>query len=54
MSQKYECQVCGYIYKPSEGDPDHGVDPGTDFVDLPDDWECPLCGAPKEDFLPLD
>ena len=24
---------------------------GIDFEDLPDDWECPLCGALKEDFV---
>ena len=47
---KYECQVCGYIYDPAEGDPDNGVKPGTAFKDLPADWECPLCGASKDDF----
>ena len=47
---KYECQVCGYIYDPAEGDPDNGVEPGTAFNDLPADWECPLCGASKDDF----
>jgi rubredoxin len=50
MSQKYECQVCGYVYNPAEGDPDNGYPAGTSFADLPEDWECPLCGAPKEDF----
>ena len=29
---------------------DDGIDPGTEFEDLPDDFECPLCGAGKEDF----
>ena len=48
--QKYECVICGYIYDPAEGDPDNGVDPGTAFADIPDDWVCPLCGAGKEDF----
>ncbi len=47
---KYECQVCGYIYDPAEGDPDNGVKAGTAFKDLPADWECPLCGASKDDF----
>ena len=23
---------------------------GTPFDDLPDDWKCPGCGAPKEAF----
>ena len=48
--QKYVCDVCGYIYDPEEGDPDNGVDPGTSFADLPEDWVCPMCGAGKEDF----
>lgn len=48
--KKYVCDVCGYIYDPAEGDPDNGVEPGTAFEDLPDDWECPVCGASKEEF----
>ncbi|MEA3359499.1 MAG: rubredoxin [Thermodesulfobacteriota bacterium] len=47
---KYVCEVCGYIYDPAEGDPDNGVSPGTAFVDIPEDWVCPVCGAPKDDF----
>ncbi len=47
---KYVCGVCGYEYDPALGDPDHGIEPGTKFEDLPDDWECPLCGSPKGVF----
>jgi rubredoxin len=47
---RYVCTICGYVYDPEQGDPDNGVDPGTKFDDLPDDWECPVCGASKEDF----
>jgi flavin reductase (DIM6/NTAB) family NADH-FMN oxidoreductase RutF/rubredoxin len=47
---KYVCDICGYIYDPKEGDPDNGVEPGTAFGDIPDDWVCPVCGAPKSDF----
>lgn len=47
---KYECSVCGYIYDPEDGDPDNGVDPGTSFGALPDDWTCPVCGADKSQF----
>lgn len=50
---KWQCSVCGYVYDPSIGDIDNSISPGTAFEDLPDDWECPLCGAPKEDFNPL-
>ena len=47
---KYVCGMCGYVYDPAEGDPDGGIDPGTAFEDLPDDWTCPICGASKDDF----
>lgn len=47
---KYVCDVCGYVYNPEEGDPDNGIEPGTSFEDLPDDWVCPVCGAPKSEF----
>jgi rubredoxin len=48
--QKYRCILCNYIYDPELGDPDGGIEPGTAFDDLPEDWVCPLCGAGKEDF----
>ena len=47
---KYVCGPCGYVYDPAEGDPDNGVDPGTKFEDLPDDWVCPICGVDKDEF----
>ncbi len=47
---KYVCSVCGYVYDPDEGDPDNGIEPGTAFEALPDDWTCPVCGAEKEEF----
>ena len=47
---RYVCTVCGYVYDPGQGDPDNNVEPGTSFADLPDDWVCPVCGAPKSDF----
>ena len=50
--KKYVCDVCGYVYDPAEGDPDNGIDPGTAFEDLPDDWVCPLCGVGKDQFSP--
>jgi rubredoxin len=47
---KYVCTVCGWIYDPKKGDPDNGIEPGTEWEDVPEDWTCPVCGAPKEDF----
>ena len=52
--KKYKCEICGYIYDPSEGDPNCGIQSGTAFEDIPDDWECPLCGVGKEDFTSVD
>lgn len=48
--KKYVCNVCGYVYDPAEGDSSNGIAPGTAFEDLPEDWVCPLCAAPKDDF----
>ena len=52
--KKYECETCGYIYDPELGDPDSGIEPGTAFEDIPDDWVCPLCGVGKDDFTPVE
>ena len=50
--QQYTCKVCGFIYDPAKGDPDAGVEPGTAFEDLPDDWICPQCGVTEDNFEP--
>jgi rubredoxin len=47
---KYTCSVCGYEYDPEQGDLDNGIEPGTAFEDLPEDWACPVCGADKLNF----
>ena len=47
---KYVCDVCGWEYDEAVGDPDNGIDAGTDCEDLPADWTCPECGVGKEDF----
>lgn len=52
--QKYICKTCGYVYDPAVDDPDSGIEPGTPFGALPDDWVCPTCGTPKSDFEPED
>ena len=39
---KYICSVCGYIYDESSQ--------AVSFSDLPNEWVCPLCGAPKALF----
>lgn len=52
--RRWECVICGFIYDEAEGLPDEGIPPGTRFEDLPDEWECPDCGASKFDFDPLE
>lgn len=48
--KQFICRACGLIYDEEKGDPDSGLAPGTRFEDIPDDWECPLCGVMKNDF----
>lgn len=51
---KHTCIVCGYVYDPVAGDPENGVDPGTDFEAIAEDWVCPVCSAEKDQFEPLE
>jgi flavin reductase (DIM6/NTAB) family NADH-FMN oxidoreductase RutF/rubredoxin len=44
-SKRYQCLACDYIYDDAENE--------IKFVDLPDDWECPLCGSPKSIFVEI-
>ena len=39
---KYKCTICGYIYDEANE--------AVKFDDLPSDWACPICGAPKAVF----
>ena len=47
---KWECTACDYVYDPEIGDPENGIEPGTAFENLPDDWVCPICGLEKDVF----
>lgn len=40
--KKFECTVCQWVYDEAEE--------GTPFDQLPDDYECPVCGAGKDLF----
>ena len=46
----WECEYCGFIYSESEGCPEEGIEPGTRWEDIPEDWVCPECGVGKADF----
>lgn len=47
---KYVCTVCSYVYDEDLGDPENGIEPGTKWEDVPEDYHCPLCMVGKEDF----
>ena len=51
---KYICDICGYVYDEELGDPENGIEPGTEFEDLPEDFECHLCGVDKDNFSELE
>jgi rubredoxin len=44
------CVNCGFVYEEAVGHAATGVPPGTAWTDVPDDWTCPDCGAPKSSF----
>ncbi len=48
--KKYVCDACGWVYDEEKGWPEKGIAPGTKFEDLPDDFECELCGVGKDMF----
>jgi rubrerythrin len=43
---KYKCSICGYEYDEAKE--------GITFADLPEDWQCPWCKAPKSAFEPIE
>jgi flavin reductase (DIM6/NTAB) family NADH-FMN oxidoreductase RutF/rubredoxin len=51
--KQFACTICEYVYNPSKGDPINGLDAGTSFDDIPDDWVCPICGAGKMLFTEI-
>ncbi len=49
----YQCKNCLTIYDQVYGDELNGIAAGTDFLSLTA-YECPICEAPKTDFLPVE
>ncbi len=39
---KYICTICNYVYDEEEE--------GVKFAELEEDWVCPVCGAPTDEF----
>ena len=46
----WQCVLCGFTYDEAVGLPSDGIPPGTRWADVPADWICPDCSAPKSDF----
>ena len=49
----HQCQECLTIYNSEFGDLTQGIEKGTLFKNLPEDYCCSLCEAPKNNFLAL-
>ncbi len=50
---RYVCDICGWEYDETLGDPDNGIAPGTKFADLPENFSCAICRAGKGEFTKL-
>ncbi len=48
--KQYMCAICGFVYEEEKGWPEDGIEAGTLWVDVPEDWVCPECAATKADF----
>jgi rubredoxin len=46
----HQCRDCLTIYDETYGDITSGIEAGLSFNDLPNSYECPTCGAGKENF----
>ena len=47
----FECKGCGWKYRESSGV--GKIQPGTPFAELPSEFVCPVCKAPKPAFVEL-
>lgn len=54
MIEGARCSVCGTIYDPRLGEPRQHIPQGTPFEQLPDSFNCEVCGATKQDFEPAE
>ena len=48
--RKWQCIICGFVYDEEKGLPAEGINAGTPWEDIPNDWQCPDCGTGKSDF----
>ena len=48
--KEFKCSICGFSYDEAAGLPDNGIAPGTKWEEIPQDFVCPWCGAPRSAF----
>ena len=46
----HQCPHCYTVYDEQYGDERRGIPAGTPFAQLPDDYQCPTCDAPKSEL----
>jgi rubredoxin len=51
--EMHQCTECLTIYNPNYGDIEQGIEKGVLFKDLPEEYCCSLCEAPKSKFVAL-
>ncbi|UZD21487.1 rubredoxin [Algoriphagus halophytocola] len=50
-TEAYQCTDCLTVYDPKYGDESQHIEAMTTFEDLPEDYHCSLCEAPKSNFV---
>lgn len=45
---RYRCSDCGWIYDESLGWPAKGIEPGTKWENVPEDFKCANCSNRKK------
>lgn len=48
---KYHCTNCSYIYDEVLWEPEQEVEPFTAWWEIGEDFYCPVCFSPKDDFI---
>ncbi|WKN45251.1 rubredoxin [Tunicatimonas pelagia] len=51
--QVYQCTQCLGVYDSQIGNPSAEINPGVTFEDLPEDYTCHVCSAPKASFAKI-
>ncbi|MGL4425302.1 MAG: rubredoxin [Cetobacterium sp.] len=50
MAKYMRCVICSYVYDELVGDIENGINPGTEWDEVPESWVCPVCYVGKDHF----